>query len=589
MPMASTERPKNSTGNATLLVLYDSSQAESAQLPETIFSALNHFGMPYRSLDLARARLDGVDFHRHAAVVIGQEYLGLRLRPDDVRTLLKAVESGCGLVNVDHDIAAYDDTLCDALGLGGSHPTGRIADDGAEALVVSDNDHFISYTQDAGGTHRFRMPIPIALTRIKRPGPRVLGKTELGAPLVVAVRLGEGRMVQWLVSPRLWTHPYLGHAHGLDDLFWKGIVWVARKPFVMKAMPPFVRLRFDDCSGLWRNRSDFYFVNVLNEFGHKPALGLCMRAVTEDGARKIEQLHSEGGAEFAPHTLKPDTSIFYGDDSGAYSEEELHAIMKEIDELFGRWRVRHSKILSDHNHEYSSKVLPLLKARDICFKMNITLPDERVTDIHVDWRPSPYGSMSYAMDYLPGTRDLFVVFNHYPTWDYNRAYLSDGRFLLNRAGGVGSYKWDFLNGLTTFRRDREINDTEAAARRLASHVALGLNSLFFAGSISHSHFTQTLSDTEWRSLLKRYEHLTARHYKINASYDFIAEYARSNFDTHLARVDRDQVRRDMRCTLEGETTVPIELSVFHDTEDSVEYRSEIVPVFRGQTEVVFSI
>jgi len=313
-----------------------------------------------------------------------------------------------------------------------------------------------------------------------------------------------------------------------------------------------------------------------------------MRAVTGDGARRISELHASGRAEFAPHTLAPGTSIFYGDERGPYPEPELRAIMKEVDELFGRWGVRPSRILSDHDHEYSSPVVPLLKERGICFKMNVTLPDERWTDIHVDWRPAPYGSMSYALDYLPDTRDLFVVFNHYPSFDYARASLPDGRFLYNRAGGFGPYMWDFLNGLTTSRGDRSGNDIEAAARRLATHTRLGLDSLFFGGSITHSHFTQELSEAEWRALLSRYEELTARHEKRNVPHEMIAEYARGKFDTHLAHAEWDSQAGAVRCTLTGETRVPLELHVFRDIDDAVEHRFETVPEFAGRVDVTFA-
>ena len=46
------------------------------------------------------------------------------------------------------------------------------------------------------------------------------------------------------------------------------------------------------------------------------------------------------------------------------------------------------------------------------------------------------------------------------------------------------------------------------AQRLADHTRLGLDSLFFGGSITHSHFLRELSVPEWQALLTRYEALT---------------------------------------------------------------------------------
>lgn len=589
MPNAPAREPKESRGNGCLLVVGDSAQAEYAHLPEVVFAAFDHFGMPYRVHDLARRRLTGIDPSGFSAVVAAQEHLGRSLSAAERGTLLQMVEAGLGFVNFDHDVEAYGDELPAALGLTGCGAGGSPAGGSTDALVVRDDDHFVSYTQGAGTAHRFRMPVPISLTRVHRSDLRVLAESAEGAPLLAVGRLGAGRVVQWLASPKVWLRQHLGHAHGLDDLFWKGIVWAARKPFVMKAMPPFVRLRFDDCNGLWRDGADLRFVDVLNKAGHIPCLCVCMRAVTPDGAQKIHGLYTQRLAEFAPHTLRAGTSLFYGDERGEYSVEEFETFLREVEDHLRRWAIRPSKILSDHDHEYSSRVLPFLKELGICFKMNITLPDERWTDIHRDWRPAPYGSMSYALDYLPNTRDLFVVFNHYPAFDYARAYLPDGRFLYNRAGGFGEHMWDFLNGLTTYRGQRRENDIDAAAERLAAHTRLGLDSLFFGGSITHSHFIQQLSDREWTALLERYEALTRRYTKLNVGYDFLAEYARAKVDTQLTRVERDAEAGAVRCTVAGEAGIDLQLYVFRETDGRVEHTFETVPAFRGRTEIEFGI
>jgi hypothetical protein len=581
--------PRESTGNATLLVLVNSAEAEHGQVPESVLSILGHCGLPYRLRDLARGRLAAGEVEGHAAAVLAQEHLGLAMTPDDVKVLLGAVEQGVGLVGIDHDLGAYPGALAQALGLGGSHWTGRIVADGTEGLGVPANGHFVTWTQEAGALHRLRMPVPVALARAVGAGATVLAENAAGAPALVAARIGRGRALQWLVSPKLWLRQYLGHAGGLDDLFWKGLVWAARKPFAMMAMPPFVRLRFDDCTGLWRTAADLAFARLLADEGHVPSLCVCLRAVTGDGAGALRALADAGQADIAPHTLEGGMSLFHGDAAGEYGPARLREIFREVDERLARWGIRPSRILSDHDHEWSAGAVPFLLERGIRYKMNITLPGERWTDPHVDWRPGPYGSMSYALDYLPGDGlgEFFAVFNHCtPAFDAARAYLPDGRFLYNRPGGFGAYKWDFLNGLTRQGDAVRDNDVEAAARRLAAHTRLGLDSLFFGGSISHSHFTRHLSPGEWRAILARYEALTARHAKRNAGYDAIAAYARARADSHLAHAEREPGGR-MRCRLTGAAEVPLELYVFRDVDDGVEHRFQVVPAFRGSAEAAF--
>lgn len=576
---------RTSTGNRTILVLADSSSAYSLHLPEVLYSALAHLGIPYEVWDLAGAALDEDSLSGRAAIVIAQEHLGSSLGSRGVELLLKAAEAGTGVVNFDQDLSLYGSAYQEAMGLARGPQGSGMDMEGVTSVVTTDTSHFISSTRDASADVFLHQPVAAFVATLSDNKSRVLAESQSGAPLLVVRRVGGGRVVQWLLAPRVWTQCYLGHAMGLDDLFWKGIIWAARKPFVMKAMPPYVRFRFDDCNGLWQNGEDFYFVDVLNEFGHVPSMGLAMRAVTHDGAERIRGLADGSRAEFTPHTLTQSEGLFYGDDEGEYTEEQFRAIVDETKSLFAKWGVKSSPILCDHEHTWSWRVVPFMKELGMEFKMNITMPGERTQDIHVDWRPAPYGSMDYSLDYLPEPlNNLFVVFNHYKYFGHSRSYLPDGRF--TRAAGFGEFKWDFLNGLTTYQGQQRSNQIEAAARRLAEHTRLGLDSLFFGGSVSHSHFIRELSAEEWRALMVRYEELTANYEKINVGYNQVAHYARSKVDSHLSHVSVDD-SGTTRCRLVGRTTVPLHLYEFRDVDDWVEHRFQEVPVFDGTQEVSF--
>src|SRR5262249_42585454 len=92
------------------------------------------------------------------------------------------------------------------------------------------------------------------------------------------------------------------------------------------------------------------------------------------GGARAHALGRDGGAEWAPHTWAPWTSLFYGDAAGEYSPARFVEIFREIDETLGRLAVRPSRILSDHDHGWSASAIPGLPARDIGYKMNITTP-----------------------------------------------------------------------------------------------------------------------------------------------------------------------------------------------------------------------
>jgi hypothetical protein len=572
-------------GNLAVIVLVDSSQPEFPLTFESAFGALAHFGIPFRVLDLAAAPVTDAALAGCRAAVIAQEHVGARLEGDGVATLLRAVTDGMGLVNFDADLAAYGEELPRAAGIGGAGRGGELIAGGTQHVAVTDNRHPITWQQDGDFLKLLKVPVPTTLARVSAPDVTVLAEDHGGAPLLVARPFGRGRIAQWLVSPKIWLRQYFGHTFGLDDVWRRAITWAARKPFVMKAMPPFFRFRFDDCGGLWRDAKDFAFVDVLNEAGHVPSMSFCLRAITPDGAARANALWKDGKAEWAPHTLAPWTSLYYGDAEGEYSAVRFTELFREIDETLGRLGVTPSRILSDHDHGWSANAIPGLVARGITFKMNITMPGEPWEAPHRDWRPAPYGSMDYAFDFLPPPAEqFFAVYNHYPpAFEFARAYLDADHFLYNRPGGYGPYKWDMLNGLTIGPAHAE-NQIDAMARRLADHTRLGLDAGFFGGSITHSHFLQHLSGAEWREILRRADALMPRHRYESVPYDAIADYALGKTRTSIVAADE----RDGAVTVElaGEAAVPLRLWVFTDAEGA-EHRYESVEPFRGNRTVRF--
>jgi hypothetical protein len=587
MPLArSLDVHQQSRGNLAVLTIVDSSQPEYAFQFESVFGALSHFGIPFRVVDLAREQLSDVLLAECRAVLIGQEHVGRRLGQQDLAALLGALDGGLGVVNFDNDLEGYGAEWLAAAGLAGAGRAGQLLQDGTPSLQVRDNDHPMTWYQDGPPTKQLKVPVPTVLARVAARDVRILIEDDRGAPMLVARQVGQGRLVQWLASPKVWLRQYFGHTFGLDDVWLRGLTWAARKPFVIKAMPPLFRFRFDDCQGLWRDATDLRFVDVLNEAGHVPSLCFCLRAVTPDGAAKIAALYRAGKAEFAPHTLQCMTSLFYADQSGEYSPARFAELFREMDAADERLGIEPSHILSDHDHMWSVNAIPGLVERGMTYKMNITLPGEVWEGVHRDWHPAPYGSMDYAFDFLPAPAErFFVVHNHYPpAFEFARAYIDQDHFLYHRPGGYGRYKWDFLNGLTRGPAHAD-NQVEQMAQRLADHTRLGLDAMFFGGSISHSHFIQHLNEQEWRAILRRADELLPRHRYESVPYEAIADYARSKVQTAIEAASVQDGRVSME--LRGESIVPLRLYVFTDA-DGAEHRYESVEPFAGRARAAFS-
>jgi hypothetical protein len=135
-----------------------------------------------------------------------------------------------------------------------------------------------------------------------------------------------------------------------------------------------------------------------------------------------------------------------------------------------------------------------------------------------------------------------------------------------------------LNGLTRGPLHAE-NQIAASARRLADHTRLGLDAMFFGGSITHSHFARHLGEAEWRELLRRADALLPRHRYEPAPYDAIADYALSKVQTAIASADTDG--DVVTVELEGQASVPLRLWVF-TAEDGDEHRFETTEAFAGR-------
>ena len=107
----------------------------------------------------------------------------------------------------------------------------------AAALTVAEEEHYIVGAQESGAVKSLYKPLDMGGAIEVGDAAQSLLNTQEGDPALVVGRCGNARIVQWMLSPKLWLNQVFGHANGLDDVFWKSIVWAARKPFVMMAMP----------------------------------------------------------------------------------------------------------------------------------------------------------------------------------------------------------------------------------------------------------------------------------------------------------------------------------------------------------------
>jgi hypothetical protein len=571
----------HSRGNLALLVVVDSSAEDSLEsLDKVLLSALDHFGMPFQVLDLHSQALSAGALLSHPAVILGQNGLGKSLSVQDIDAIKEAVDKGVGLVNLDGMLSAYPAAYRKLLGVHGER-TAPIS-----SVQVARHVHPITRLYDPERKYQLRKPI--ALTSVATgPNAEILLTADGNLPAMFALRLGKGKIVQFTVAADFWRSDYFGHAHGLDRLFWKSIAWAARKPFVMMAMPPFVTARVDDASGsgsgfLINSQSaaiSFRYIDTLNHFGYTPNIGLFTDDIPERDGKIIKEKYEKGLAEFSPHAFTEGQFIYIdrvaqgpGFRMLEYDPARLRQYFAKLDKQFAGWGIKPSKTVNSHCFNAGLNALPFLKERGETFMMFAGKFGKDYYDSAAYlWNPRPYGHPGFTFDYMPDHPEFFNVEAH--------------PYCVSAGGKISDADIDVLHGNTVFGKEGTATHVEAAARKGVEGIILGLDGLFFGCLFTHEQRVASLRVDEWEAILRKIDKETAKYPRIFKSYDYIAEYAKSRYDTKITEARYDPACHDIRLKVAGKSTLPLKVYLFG--EDGPEYRFKELPAFAGAREVVW--
>ena len=225
---------------------------------------LEHFGVPISIIDISVDPLP-LDIGEYALIMVGHRNLDPEhtyLNETSETMIVDAVKKGTGLVNFDNILA--EPGSCEPLyryvrdifnfRYKRPHPANSIGISGTRERCDEEG-HYVTSLQPKGNLTSLKVPItPAGLTAsgsstvLATADSTIEGHRKLDQPLLIAAHCGEGRAVQWTSYD--WARITVkGYVSGLDDLVWRSIVWAARKPFVIRGMPPFVTMRVDDAKG----------------------------------------------------------------------------------------------------------------------------------------------------------------------------------------------------------------------------------------------------------------------------------------------------------------------------------------------------
>ena len=563
-----------SAGNGALLVLVDSGGPfwERRIVDETVLSALTHFGMPFRLLDLAQRRPMAADLADCAVVVLAQNGLGGALTDAEAQGLADAVAAGGGLVSFDYDLRPWPAPLLAMFGFEGINPHPYVTDQ----VRIRPGGHYITGLQEEGEFHHFdRMVTAVAVERwgehVVPLAEGILGKEQLvtirhlapwsafeprNFPLLFAGRHGSGRAVQCTLNQRVWRRAFYGRARGMDDLFWRSILWAARKPFVTNAVPPFVTMSFDDCQG----RHDFAYADIAADHGFVPMPSLFLERVPERYLPQIRAGMESGRIRYGAHALDYYRLLVYDFGKGEYELDRLREIFAFEDDFWRRVGTRPGPTLRLHWGEYGVRSLPFLKERGYRYFCPALQTGLHKADMSMDDGFRPYGLQTCYYDQLPDDPDFYTF-----------------------AAMLARTQEDFLSGCTAYLGERERTDVEAAAANAAKQIQHGLRAGFHAEILTHEQKLDAVSMDEWEAILIRAGALSEPYEKIHAGHDEIGAYLRGRDGVSISASHVEG--ESARCTLQGTSDVPLKLSVFRDVDDGVEQEYREVDAFVAETEI----
>ncbi|MGH7391481.1 MAG: BACON domain-containing protein [Candidatus Rokuibacteriota bacterium] len=225
---------------------------------------LEHLQFPYEIIDVATTS-PPADLSQRHLIIAG--HLGLSLSSAWRDAIVAAVNGGSGFVNLDSSAQIGSQSHIQAI----FGATGSTVGDPALAVVVPANvisggssPHYIAALQrrfldtPAGDLVYTFHPDqnfdtqPVFSTVLVGASGTVIARADTDT-LILAKTFGSGRAVHFGTAEYLKADRF-GFLQGVDDLFWRSLVWAARKPFAVRGYPRFWSVQMDDTELEWATR-----------------------------------------------------------------------------------------------------------------------------------------------------------------------------------------------------------------------------------------------------------------------------------------------------------------------------------------------
>jgi hypothetical protein len=537
--------------NKALVVVNSSSQYYSNYV-DYIAPYLDNFGIPYDLCNINTTPLP--EFNDYAVIIFGHKNVYETGYP--ISQIEAAISSGVGLYSLDphlFDFTSGFNTLITPIAVR------------TNSIEISNASHFIvqNHVPDSYSPNNNRIFLLDFWSVIQNSnlvnGEDLATMSSDGetVSLMQISNYGNGRIVKWCGYDWVFEN-ILGPIYGMDDLLWRGIVWAARKPFVMQGLPPMITLRMDDVTGTGTNVANgFEWIQICNEFGIIPWCSTFNNAIYPSYIPILKSFIDNNLATASPHAFSYYDFIYFNHLDIIDPPFDAAANTRIARDFYIQNGLRISKYFLPHYYEISSSALPEIRAMGGEFIGIHMLPD-----------------------------------NHYST----APWLNCGPYRINRQGGDDDIRPVYyggninLNGINFFNCVTEIrddgsyewfpdNDVVSTIARGIRHLRRSINSMVLSTLFTHENWLQDISSANWRETIRQITLNMSNYNPEYTSMDYAVQYIRAKNNIRITNVLETLV--NIEITYGGSNDIDTKCYLFTEQNGQINNRFIVLPQING--------
>ncbi|HQG76862.1 MAG TPA: DUF4082 domain-containing protein [Bacteroidales bacterium] len=552
--------PDQATATNNALVIVNSSSAYYSDYTRYIKPYLDYFGIPYEQCNVASSALPS--FSDYAVLIFGHRNVYSSNYP--ISQLETAISDGTGLYSFDPHLFDYSSSF-NTLISSRSVTSRQIAIPNYSHYITSyhapdvynPNSNIIDLQRNMNAVQGSSLNNGITLA--------TMGSGSQNVSLLQASTFGNGKIVKWCSYDWVFDN-ILGPVFGMDDLIWKGIVWAARKPFVMQGIPPFVTMRVDDTDGSGPGViENFEWIRICNDYGIIPWIGTFNNDIRRTNIPTLKGLLDNNLATAFPHAFTGDDFIYFNHQN--LPSFDPAANVRAARDFYITHGLKFSKYLVPHFYEISSEALREVRNIGAEFIATHMLPDQ----FYFASPPTPWINCG--------------------PYRINRNGNASGDVPVYYAGYVNLNGIQFFNCMIEITDDGGYewypdNDVVSTVARGIRHLRRSFHSMALASLFTHEYFFANISPANWREIIRQITSNITEYSPEYRSTDYAVQYLRAKQNIVITNVVDNL--NSVTISYTGSNDMDTRCYLFNESGGNITFRYVTLPQTNGNNTVTIS-